>query len=97
MHLNGYSLTQQLSGLGACSLKKKRRPPGQPKKKRALEPDERRSHRKNRHVSISKQCKTCGKLGHNRRSYKGEVGGNSFLPGSASQVSRTTRRVSILL
>ena len=77
MHSNGYSLIQQLSGLGACSLKKKRRPPGWPKKKRALEPDEPRSHRKNRGVGISKQCKGCGKLGHNKRSYKGEVGGNS--------------------
>ena len=106
MHSNGYSLTQQLYGLGACSLKKKRRPPGRPKKKRgppgrpkkkrALEPDEPRSHRKNRGVGISKQCKGCGKLGHNRRTCKGKVGGNSSLPGSASQVNRTTRRVSIL-
>nr|POE96219.1 anthocyanidin reductase ((2s)-flavan-3-ol-forming) [Quercus suber] len=61
-------------------------------KKRALEPDEPRSHIKNRGVGISKQCKACEKLGHNRRSCKGEVGGNSSLPGSASQVSRTTRR-----
>nr|POE44704.1 hypothetical protein CFP56_77900 [Quercus suber] len=30
---------------------------------------------------------------HNKRSCKGEVGGNSSLPGSASQASRTTRRV----
>ncbi|KAL0011047.1 hypothetical protein SO802_006155 [Lithocarpus litseifolius] len=41
---------------------------------------------------ISKQGKACGKLGHNRRSCKGEVGGNSSLLGSASQVNRTTRR-----
>ncbi|KAK9983687.1 hypothetical protein SO802_033212 [Lithocarpus litseifolius] len=46
----------------------KRRPPDRPKKKMTLEPDEPRSHRKNRGVGISKQCKACGKLGHNRRS-----------------------------
>ena len=75
----------------------KRRPPGRPKKKRELEPNEPRSHRKNRGLGISKQCKSCEKLEHDRRSYKGEVGGNSSLPGSASQASRTTRRVNILL
>lgn len=70
----------------------KRRPPGRPKKKRALEHDEPRRHRKNRGLGISKQCKLCGKLEHNKRSCKGEVGGNSSLLGSASQASRTTRR-----
>nr|POF20735.1 hypothetical protein CFP56_73729 [Quercus suber] len=80
------------SGLPPMQPPIKRRPPGQPKKKRALKPDERRSHKKNRRVGILKQCKACGKLGHNNRSCKGEVGGNSSLPGSASQVSRTIRR-----
>nr|POF21365.1 hypothetical protein CFP56_43489 [Quercus suber] len=55
-------------------------------------PDEPRSHRKNRGLGILKQCKTCGELGHNKRSCNGEVGGNSSLPGSASEASRTTRR-----
>nr|POF09274.1 hypothetical protein CFP56_18142 [Quercus suber] len=78
------------SGLPPVQPPIKRRPPGRPKKKRALEPDEPRSHRKNRGLGISKQRKNCGKLGHNKRSCKGEVGGNSSLLGSASQVSRTT-------
>ncbi|KAK9986997.1 hypothetical protein SO802_031948 [Lithocarpus litseifolius] len=65
---------------------------GRPKKKRALEPDEPRSHRKNRGASIPKQCKACGKLGHSRRSCKREVGGSSSLPRSASQVNKTIRR-----
>ena len=29
--------------------------------------------------------KTCGKLGHNKRSYKGEIGGNSSLPGTTNK------------
>nr|POF04628.1 hypothetical protein CFP56_39162 [Quercus suber] len=80
------------SGLPPMQPPIKRRPPGRPKKKRALEPDEPRSHKKNRGVDISKQCKACGKFGHNKRSYKREVGGNSSLPRSASEVSKTTRR-----
>nr|POE44608.1 hypothetical protein CFP56_77093 [Quercus suber] len=80
------------SGLPLVQPPIKRRPPGRPKKKRALKPNEPRSHRKNRGLGISKQCKTCEKLGHNKRSCKGEVGGNSSLPWSASQASRTTRR-----
>ncbi|XP_050259882.1 uncharacterized protein LOC126704948 [Quercus robur] len=80
------------SGLPPVQPPIKRRPLGRPKKKRALEPDEPISHRKKRGLGISKQCKLCGKLGHNKRSCKGEVGGNSSLPGSASQASRTTRR-----
>nr|POF16807.1 hypothetical protein CFP56_72916 [Quercus suber] len=70
----------------------KRRPSRRPKKKRAQEPDEPRSHRKNRGIGMSKQCKACGKLGHNRRSCKEEAGGNFSLPGSANQARRTTRR-----
>nr|POF18726.1 hypothetical protein CFP56_24954 [Quercus suber] len=89
--INGQNMWRP-SGLPPVQPPIKRRPPSWPKKKRALEPDEPRSHRKSRGVGISKQCKTCGKLGRNKRSYKGEVGGNSSLPRSASQVSRTTRR-----
>nr|POE60375.1 hypothetical protein CFP56_33299 [Quercus suber] len=87
--INGQNMWRP-SGLPPVQPPIKRRPPGRPKKKRALEPDEPRSHRKNRGLGISKQCKSCGKLGHNKRSCKGEVGGNSSLPGSASQASRTT-------
>ena len=94
--INGQNMWKA-SGLPPVQPPIKRRPPGRPKKKRALEPDEPRSHRKNRGLGISKQCKLCGKLGHNKRSCKGEVGGNSSLPGSASQANRTTRMVNILL
>nr|POF21006.1 hypothetical protein CFP56_59200 [Quercus suber] len=60
----------------------KRRPPGRPKKKRAREPNEpRRGHSKG--LGIAKRCKSCGKIGHNKRSCKGEVGGNSSLPTAA--------------
>ena len=56
----------------------KRRPPGRPKKKRAREPNEpKRGHSKG--LGIAKRCKSCGKIGHNKRSCKGEVGGNSLL------------------
>ena len=93
--INGQNMWKA-SGLPPVQPPIKRRPPSRPKKKRALEPDEPRSHRKNRGLGILKQCKLYGKLGHNRRSCKGEVGGNS-LPGSVSQASRTTKRVNILL
>nr|POE70400.1 hypothetical protein CFP56_61893 [Quercus suber] len=46
-----------------CAAPIKRRPLGRPKKKRALEPDEPRSHRKNKVLGISKQCKAA-KDGH---------------------------------
>ena len=56
----------------------KRRPTGRPKKKRAREPNEpRRGHSKG--LGIAKRCKSCGWMGHNKRSCKGEVGGNSSL------------------
>ena len=61
----------------------KRRPPGRPKKKRAREPNKpRRGHSKG--LGIAKRCKSCGKIGHNKRSCKGEVGGNSSLPTAVS-------------
>ena len=59
----------------------KRRPPGRLKKKRILEPNElRRGHYKG--LGIAKRCKSCGKIGHNKRSCKGEVGANSSLLGA---------------
>ena len=69
-----------------------RRPPGRPKKKRAREPNERRrGHSKG--LGIAKRCKSCGRMGQNKRSCKGEVGGNSSLPTAAdgglnSRISR---------
>nr|POF08775.1 hypothetical protein CFP56_39258 [Quercus suber] len=60
------------------------RPLGRPKKKRILEPNEpRRGHYKS--LGIAKRCKSCGKIGHNKRSCKGEVGGNSSLPSAQNQ------------
>ena len=61
----------------------KRRSPGRPKKKRVREPNEPTSRR----ADISKQCKACGKLEHNRRSCKGEIGGNSSLPSTINRTS----------
>ena len=57
----------------------KRRLPSKPKKKRVREPNEpKRGHSKG--LGIAKRWKSCGKIGHNKRSCKGEVGGNSSLP-----------------
>ena len=43
-------------------------------------------------VGISKQCKTYAKLGHNKRTCKGEIGGNSSLPGTIKK-TRTYNKV----
>ena len=61
----------------------KRRLPGRPKKKRAREPNE-PSKEHSKGLGIAKRCKSCGKIGHNKRSCKGEVGGNSSLPTAAA-------------
>ncbi|KAK9989435.1 hypothetical protein SO802_029674 [Lithocarpus litseifolius] len=65
----------------------KRRPHGRPKKKRAREPNEPTSRR----AGISKQCKACGKLGHNRRNCKGEIGRNSSLPGTTNRTNTSKK------
>uniref|UniRef100_A0A2N9HNE0 CCHC-type domain-containing protein n=1 Tax=Fagus sylvatica TaxID=28930 RepID=A0A2N9HNE0_FAGSY len=57
-----------------------RRPPGRPKKNSVREPDESKAGTKLGRIGTAKKCKKCGKLGHNKRSCKGEVGGNSKLP-----------------
>ena len=51
--INGQNMWRP-SGLPLVQPLIKRRPLGRPKKKRALEPDEPRSHRKNRGLGISK-------------------------------------------
>ncbi|XP_075664850.1 uncharacterized protein LOC142634442 [Castanea sativa] len=57
----------------------KRRSPDKSKRKRVRKPNEpRRSH--NKGLGIAKRCKSCEKIGHNKKSCKGEVGGNSSLP-----------------
>nr|POF21311.1 hypothetical protein CFP56_33062 [Quercus suber] len=62
----------------------KKRPPSRPKKKKALEPNEpMRDHSKG--LSIAKRCKSYGKIGHNKRSCKCEVRGNSSLPSTQNQ------------
>ena len=70
----------------------KRRPPGRPKKKKAREPNElSKGHSKG--LGIAKRCKSCGKIGQNKRSCKGEVGGNSSLPiAAASGPNRRSSR-----
>nr|POE44831.1 hypothetical protein CFP56_75991 [Quercus suber] len=64
----------------------KRRPPGRPNKKRAKEPNE-----PTRRGGISKQCKTFGKLGHNKRSCKGDIGGNSSLLCTTNRTSASSK------
>ena len=66
----------------------KRRPPGRPKKSRVKEPDEPTRHTKLRIVGVPKKCKAYGRLGYNKRSCKGEVGGNSSLLGAAKKPKR---------
>ena len=61
----------------------KRRLLGRPKKNRVREPNEPTSKR----ASISKQCKACGKSGHNKSSCKGEIGENYSLPGTTNRTS----------
>ncbi|KAK9998276.1 hypothetical protein SO802_017879 [Lithocarpus litseifolius] len=65
----------------------KRRPPGRPKKKRARKVGEPAGRR----AGISKQCRACGKIGHNKRSCKGEIGGNSSLPGTTNRTSAANK------
>ena len=66
----------------------KRRPPGRPKKKRTREPNEPTSGKR---AYISKQCKACGKLWYNRRSCKGEIGGNSSLSSTTNKPTHIIR------
>ena len=65
----------------------KRRPLGRPKKKKVREPNELTSRR----AGISKQCKTCGKLGYNRRSCKDKIGGNSSLLDTTNRTSTSNK------
>ena len=57
----------------------KRRPLGKPKKERTREVGELAGRR----ADTSRQCKTCGKIGHNKRSCKGKIRGT--LPYQAPQ------------
>uniref|UniRef100_A0A7N2QWW4 CCHC-type domain-containing protein n=1 Tax=Quercus lobata TaxID=97700 RepID=A0A7N2QWW4_QUELO len=69
--INGQNMWQS-TGLPSVQPPIKRRPPGRPKKSRVKEPDEPTCHTKLRRVGVPKKCKACGRLGHNKRSCKGE-------------------------
>ena len=77
----------RLSGVTPVQPPIKRKLPAKLEKKRAREPNELTSRR----AGISKQCKACGMLGHNRRSCKGEIGGNSSLPGTTNRNSTSNK------
>ena len=85
--INGQNMWQS-TGLPLVQPPIKRRPPGRPKKSRVKEPDEPTRHTKLRIVGVPKKCKAYGRLGHNKRSCKGEVGGNSSLLGAAKKPKR---------
>ena len=76
--INGQNMWRP-SGVQPVQPPIKRRSPGRPKKKRTKEADEPAGRR----VGISKQSRTCGKIGHNKRSCKGKIRGT--LPYQAPQ------------
>ena len=81
--VNTYKEPVTPTGLPSVQPLIKRRPLGRLKKKRVREPNEpSKGHSKG--LKIAKRCKLCGKIGHNKRSCKGEVGGNSSLPTTAT-------------
>nr|POE97552.1 hypothetical protein CFP56_17071 [Quercus suber] len=84
--INGQNIWR-LSGVTPVQPPIKRRPPGRPKKKKAMEPNKPTSRR----AGISKQCQACGKLGHNRRNCKGEIRGNSSLLGTTNRTSTSNK------
>ena len=79
LSINGITMWAKI-GLPPVKPPHLRRPPGRPKKNRVREPDEPKAGTKLGKTGTAKKCKKCGKLGHNKRSCKWEVGGNSKLP-----------------
>ena len=77
----------RLSGVQPIQPSIKRRPPGRPKKKKAMEVGEPTGRR----AGISKQCRACGKIGHNKTSCKAKIGGNSSLPGTTNKNSAANK------
>lgn len=65
-----------------------RRPTGRPRKQRRKEPDEPKKGAKLRRSGTTVVCKKCGRTGHNKRTCKGVVGGNKFLPGESSSQAK---------
>ena len=74
-----------------------RRPPGRPKKNSVREPDEPKPGTKLGRIGTDKKCKKCGKLGHNKRSCKGEVGGNSKLPQATGEKRKMSMGRKVIL
>ena len=85
--INGQNMWQS-TGLPFVQPPIKRRPSSKPKKSRVKEPDEPTRRTKLRRVGVPKKCKAWGRLGHNKRSCKGEVRGNSSVPGAAKKPKR---------
>ena len=77
--INGQNMWRP-SGVQPVQPPIKRRPPSRPKKKRTREAGEPAGRR----AGISKQCRSCGQIGHNKRSCKGQIGGNSFIPSTTA-------------
>ena len=77
--INGQNMWRP-SGVQPVQPPIKRRPPGRPRKKRTREVGEPAGRR----AGISKQCRSCGQIGHNKRSCKGHIGGNSFIPSTTA-------------
>ena len=71
------------SGVQPVQSPIKRRPLGKPKNKRTREAGEPAG----RGAGISKQCRTCGKKGHNKKRCKCEIRGNSSLLGTTNRTS----------
>ena len=84
--INGQNMWR-LSGVQPIQPSIKRRPPGRPKKKKAMEVGEPAGRR----AGISKQCRACGKIEHNKTSCKAEIGGNSSLPGITKKIVQPIR------
>ncbi|KAL4333847.1 hypothetical protein GQ457_07G010930 [Hibiscus cannabinus] len=63
-----------------------RRPVGRPQKNRRKEADEilTATERMSKRGVVQMTCRKCGNIGHNRRSCKGPVGGNTHLPSNVN-------------
>ncbi|KAK8659316.1 hypothetical protein V6N13_029522 [Hibiscus sabdariffa] len=71
-----------------------RRPVGRPQKKRRKEPDEPVTKiGRIRKIGAQMTCSKCGNRGHNKRSCKGQVGGNTSSNNNARVAPRKTVRV----
>ncbi|KAH1033540.1 hypothetical protein J1N35_045714 [Gossypium stocksii] len=67
-----------------------RRPPGRPTKVRKKEPDEGQTTDRLSKRGVEMRCSKCKRIGHNKRSYKGEVGQN--IPVKRHQLGAPTQQ-----